>query len=98
MKTNIFDINDIIVITMNMIEDLKNENLYGLKEDTLDLPQYISDKLDILDDDSCEELFSIIDEIVSEVYVLKSGELHELNLIHKEIMILAEEKLYKYIN
>ena len=98
MKSKIFDINDIIVIISKMIEDRKNEELYGIEDDILDIPQYISDKIDMLEEDDCEELFSIIDDIVEEVYKLKTGELHELNLIHKEVMILSEEKLYKYIN
>lgn len=97
MKLKIFDINDIIIIINQMIEDRKNEELYGIEVDILEIPQYINDKLDLLQEDECEELFSIIEEIVEEVYILKSGELHELNLIHKATMILAEEKLDKYI-
>ena len=47
MKSKIFDINDIIVIISKMIEDRKNEELYGIEDDILDIPQYISDKIDM---------------------------------------------------
>jgi hypothetical protein len=36
MKSKIFDINDIIVIISKMIEDRKNEELYGIEDDILD--------------------------------------------------------------
>lgn len=96
--TKIFDINDIIIIIDKMIEDKINEDLYGIEVEILEIPQYIGDKIDKLQENECEELFCIIDEIVEEVYNLKSGELHELNLIHKEIMILSDIKLNKFIN
>lgn len=97
MILKIFDVNDVIIIINKMIEDLKNEDIYGIEVDTLEIPQYINEKIDMLDEDSCEELFSIMDEIAQNVYELKSGELHELNLMNKEIMILVERKLNKYI-
>lgn len=94
---NIFDISDIIIITRAIMEDLQNEELYGLEEESLSIPQYIEEKINTLEDESCEEFFSIIEDIAKQIYKLKSGELHELNTIHKEIVILAEEKLEKYI-
>lgn len=97
MILKIFDVNDVIIIINKMIEDLKNEDIYGIEVDTLEIPQYINEKIDMLDENSCEELFSIMDEIAQNVYELKSGELHELNLMNKEIMILVERKLNKYI-
>lgn len=97
MELKILDMSDVIIIITKIIEDIQNEKLYGVEIDTLEIPQHINDKLDSLEENVCEELFCTIDEIVQEVYDLKSGELHELNLIHKEIMILANEKLYKYI-
>lgn len=94
MKNKVFDLNDIIMLTISMIEDLQNDEKY---DDTLDIPQHISDKIDMLDEDSCENLFLGLEDIAKEVNSLKNGELHELNLMHKEVMILAKEKLYEYI-
>lgn len=97
MTSNIFDISDIISIVMAMIEDIKNEELYGIENDDLNLPLNISNKIDYLNEDECEEFFNLIEEVTNKVYNLKNGELHELNLIHKEIINFSNENLKKYI-
>ena len=97
MTSNIFYISDIISIVMAMIEDIKNEELYGIENDDLNLPLNISNKIDDLNEDECEEFFNLIEEVSNKVYNLKNGELHELNLIHKEIIKFSNENLKKYI-
>ncbi len=97
MTSNIFYISDIISIVMAMIEDIKNEELYGIENDDLNLPLNISNKIDDLNEDECEEFFNLIEEVTNKVYNLKNGELHELNLIHKEIIKFSNENLKKYI-
>ena len=82
---------------MAMIEDIKNEELYGIENDDLNLPLNISNKIDDLNEDECEEFFNLIEEVTNKVYNLKNGELHELNLIHKEIIKFSNENLKKYI-
>ena len=97
MTSNIFYISDIISIVMAMIEDIKNEELYGIENDDLNLPLNISNKIDDLNEDECEEFFNLIEEVTNKVYNLKNGELHELDLIHKEIIKFSNENLKKYI-
>ena len=97
MTSNIFYISDIISIVMAMIEDIKNEELYGIENDDLNLPLNISNKIDDLNEDECEEFFNLIEEVTNKVYNLKNGELHELNLIHKEIIKFSNENIKKYI-
>ncbi|MGL5641693.1 MAG: hypothetical protein ACRDDM_05460 [Paraclostridium sp.] len=97
MTSNIFDISDVIAIVMAMIEDIKNEELYGLESDDLNINLSIIDKIKSLSDNDCEELFELMEDITNKVYNLKNGELHELNLIHKEIINFSNENLKKYI-
>ncbi len=93
----IFDINEIIIIVMAMIEDIKNEDLYGIESEELNIPVYIIKKIESLEEKDCEDFFDLIEAISNKVYKLKNGELHELNLIHKEIIYYANENLKKYI-
>lgn len=97
MTSNIFDISDVIAIVMAMIEDIKNEELYGVESDDLNINLSISDKIESLSDNDCEELFELMEDITNKVYNLKNGELHELNLIHKEIINFSNDNLKKYI-
>ncbi|MEG2788864.1 MAG: hypothetical protein RR942_13715 [Romboutsia sp.] len=97
MTSNIFDISDVIAIVMAMIEDIKNEELYGVESDDLNINLSIRDKIESLSDNDCEELFELMEDITNKVYNLKNGELHELNLIHKEIINFSNENLKKYI-
>jgi len=97
MTSNMFNTNEIIIIVMAMIEDIRNEEIYGIESDELNVPNDISEKICKLEDKNCEEFFYLIDEIASKVYNLKNGELHELNLIHKEIIDFANTNLKKYI-
>jgi hypothetical protein len=97
MTSNIFDVSDVIAIVIAMIEDMKNEELYGVESDDLNIPLSINDKIETLSNKECEEFFELIEEITNKVYNIKNGELHELNLIHKEIINFSHEKLKKYI-
>ncbi|WP_373601223.1 hypothetical protein [Paraclostridium bifermentans] len=97
MTNCIFDINEIIIIVMAMIEDIKNEDLYGIESDELNIPTTISEKIENLEEKDCEEFFGLIEIITNNVYKLKNGELHELNLIHREIIEYSNENLKKYI-
>ena len=45
-----------------------------------------------------EEFFNICDDIANSLLELKSGELNEINLLHSEIIRLANLKLKKYIS
>lgn len=93
----IFDINEIIIIVMAMIEDIKNEDLYGIESEELNIPVSIIKKIENLEEKDCEDFFDLIEVISNKVYKLKNGELHELNLIHKEIIEYSNENLKKYI-
>ena len=53
MTSNIFYRSDIISIVMAMIEDIKNEELYGIENDDLNLPLNISNKIDDLSRKFC---------------------------------------------
>lgn len=97
MTSNIFDISDVISIVMAMVEDIKNEELYGVESDDLNIPLRISEKIETLSDDDCEEFFNLLEDITNKIYNLKNGELHELNLINKEIINFSNKKLEKYI-
>ena len=98
MASSKFNINEIITIVMAMIEDIKNELIYGIESDELNIPNNISEKIDNLDDIECEKFFYLIGEISSKVYNLKNGELHELNVIHKEIIEFSSVYLKEYMN
>lgn len=97
MKSSIFSINDIITIVMAMIEDIDNKEKYGIESDDLNIPININEKIEDLSDKDCEELFYLIDKIAENVYSIKNGELHELNLIHKEVIEFTNENLSKFI-
>ncbi|MEG0181306.1 MAG: hypothetical protein RR942_17515 [Romboutsia sp.] len=97
MTSNIFDISDVISIVMAMLEDIENEEIYGIQNEDLNIPLNINDKIEDLSNYECEEFFSLIEVITNKVYGLKNGELHELNIIHKEIINFSNENLQKYI-
>lgn len=97
MKSSIFSINDIITIVMAMIEDIDNKEKYGIESDDLNISININEKIEDLSDKDCEELFYLIDKIAEKVYSIKNGELHELNLIHKEVIEFTNENLSKFI-
>ncbi|CEN21340.1 hypothetical protein [Paraclostridium sordellii] len=97
MKSSIFSENDIITIVMAMIEDIDNKEKYGIESDELNIHININEKIENLSDKDCEELFYLIDKIAEKVYSIKNGELHELNLIHKEVIEFINENLSKFI-
>ncbi|WP_040329526.1 hypothetical protein [Clostridium ihumii] len=94
---NKFTINEIIVIIMAMIEEFESKEMFGYESEEVYFPKPINDKLEELNEEEYEEFFCNAEEIVEEVYSLKSGELNELNAIHEEISILANDILKKYI-
>ncbi|MCU9816686.1 hypothetical protein [Paraclostridium sp. AKS73] len=57
MASSAFNTNEIITIVMAMIEDIKNESIYGVESDELNIPSDISEKIDNLDDIECEKFF-----------------------------------------
>lgn len=97
MVSSTFNTNEIITIVMAMIEDIKNESIYGIESDELNIPNDISEKIDNLGDIECEKFFSLLDEISNRVYNLKNGELHELNIIHEEIIEFSSVYLKEYM-
>ncbi|MGL5651006.1 MAG: hypothetical protein ACRDDE_04585 [Paraclostridium sp.] len=97
MVSSTFNTNEIITIVMAMIEDIKNESIYGIESDELNIPNDISEKIDNLDDMECEKFFCLIDAISNKVCNLKNGELHELNIIHKEIIEFSSVYLKEYM-
>ena len=97
MVSSTFNTNEIITIVMAMIEDIKNESIYGIESDELNIPNDISEKIDNLGDIECEKLYTLLDEISNKVYNLKNGELHELNIIHKEIIEFSSVYLKEYM-
>ena len=95
---NKFTINEIIVIIMAMIEEFESKEMLGYEsEEEVYFPKPINDKLEEFNAEEYEEFFCNAEEIVEEVYSLKSGELNELNAIHEEISMLANDILKKYI-
>ncbi|KGJ49981.1 hypothetical protein KD33_03245 [Clostridium sp. NCR] len=97
MVSSTFNTNEIITIVMAMIEDIKNELIYGIESDELNIPNDISEKIDNLGNIECENFFSLLYEISNRVYNLKNGELHELNIIHKEIIEFSSVYLKEYM-
>ncbi|WP_250674369.1 hypothetical protein LZ906_010855 [Paraclostridium ghonii] len=97
MTSNMFSTNEIIIIVMAMIEDIKNEEIYGIESEELNIPKDISEKIYKLEDKICEEFFDLIYEIANKLYTLKNGELNELNIIHKEILDFSNIKLKMYM-
>ena len=97
MSTNIFNTREIIIIVMAMIEDIKNETIYGIESDELNIPNNINEKINNLSDVESCEFFCLMDKICDKVYNLKNGELHELNIIHKEIIEFSNMYLKKYM-
>ena len=97
MVSSTFNTNEIITIVMAMIEDIKNESIYGIESDELNIPNDISEKIDNLGDIECEKFFRLLYEISNRVYNLKNGELHELNIIHMEIIEFSSVYLKEYM-
>ena len=95
---NKFTINEIIIIIMAMIEEFESKEMFGYEsEEEVYFPKPINDKLEEFNTEEYEEFFGKVEEIVEDVYSLKSGELNELNAIHEEISMLANDILKKYI-
>lgn len=92
-----FSSNEIITIVMAIIEDIKNELIYGIESDQLNIPDKINKKIEGLNDIECEKFFNILYEIANKLCNLKNGELNELNIIHKEIINLSSIYLKEYM-
>ena len=97
MVSSTFNTNEIITIVMAMIEDIKNESIYGIESDELNIPNDISEKIDNLGDIECEKLLTLLDDLSTRLYNLKNGEVHELNIIHKEITDFSSLYLTEYM-
>lgn len=97
MDKDKFTINEIIMIVMSFIDDLEKEQLYGIKDEEINLPYYVKYKMDNMSSIEYSDFISIIEDISREAYDMKTGELNELNLIHQQIKIMAEELLKGYI-
>ena len=50
-----------------------------------------------MQEEDFEEFMSIIEKISGNIMEIKSGELNELNKCHEEIIYMAEEYLYKFL-
>ena len=99
MSNNKLTKNEIISIVMNLVETKNARDVYG---DILLEPEYtsknIDHKLDTYSEEDRELFWNEISTIVDEIYDLKSGELNQLNMMHMEIVYLAEEYLDKFIS
>ncbi|GAA0116776.1 hypothetical protein [Clostridium senegalense] len=91
-----FTINEVITIVMAMLEQLESISEFGVENEVY-FPKPINDKLNSIEDEEYDNFISKAYEIAEEVYLLKSGELNELNFIHEEINNLAQELLKEYI-
>ncbi|MGG7177588.1 hypothetical protein ACQPU1_08355 [Clostridium paraputrificum] len=93
-----FNINEVILIIMGLIKELEFTEVYGESQiEELYFPKPIEEKLSKLTKYEYEDFMNNSTNIAEEVYELKTGELNELNFLHQEIKILAEEILIKYL-
>ncbi|MFR5264676.1 hypothetical protein [Clostridium sp.] len=90
-----FDKTEIIVVIKEILSDLENSNSI---DEEFYLPNPIEKKIDKMIAKHREEFFNICDDIANSLLELKSGELNEINLLHSEIIRLANLKLKKYIS
>ena len=98
MSQKIFTIKEIITIVMAIIEEIEVAQIYGQElADEMYFPKPILDKLNSLSGNEYECLLSKLSLIAENVFIYKSGELNELNSIHKEIILLANSTLEAYI-
>lgn len=95
MSSIVFKKSEIITIIKEILGDLESE--FQIEEEFY-LPNPIEKKIDRFSSYERENFFNICDEIAKVVLELKSGELNEINMIHNEIIYLAEEKLYEYMD
>lgn len=91
-----FTISEVITIVMAMLEQLESINEFGVENEVY-FPKPINDKLNSIEDEEYDNFISKAYEIADKVYLLKSGELNELNFIHEEVNSLAQELLKEYI-
>ncbi|WP_294156597.1 hypothetical protein [uncultured Clostridium sp.] len=91
-----FNINEIITIIMEEVRVEENRKIYGI-DDEGDYPKHIYDKFEKMQEEDFEEFMSIIEKISGNIMEIKSGELNELNKCHEEIIYMAEEYLYKFL-
>ena len=99
MTNNKFTKNEIISIVMNLVETKNARDVYGdIILDVEYTPKSIDDKLNTYSEKDREFFWNETYTIVDEIYDLKSGELNQLNMMHMEIIYLAEEYLDKFIS
>ena len=98
MLQKIFTMKEIITIVMAILEEIEVAKIYGQElADEMYFPKPILDKLNSLSGNEYEYLLSKATIIAETVFVYKSGELNELNSIHQEIILLANDILEAYI-
>ncbi|GAA0077889.1 hypothetical protein UT300005_22670 [Clostridium sp. CTA-5] len=98
MKVDIFTINEIIAIVMDLVDKLEVYQLYGFEDESeLNISKPINDKLKSLDSNNYDDFICKCSEIAEEILSIKTGELNELNYCHQEISFLAENRLNGYI-
>lgn len=97
MDKLLFTNSEIIIVIKECMVGIEKE-LHGEQEEDFYLPKPIMDKIDFLSNEDREEFFDNCDEIAKRVLKLKTGELNEINMIHNEIRILANESLKNYLN
>lgn len=89
----LFEMSDIITIVMSFVSDIELE----YEGDDLNLPVNIMSKVEKLGDIEYDDFMKKICEISDHIYELKTGELNQLNMMHKEIKKCAQEKVSEYL-
>lgn len=95
MNSIVFEKSEIITIIKGILGELESESQI---EEEFYLPNPIEKKIDGFSSNERENFFNICEEIAKSILELKTGELNEINMIHNEIIYLAEEKLYEYMD
>lgn len=88
-----FEMDDIIMIVMSFIHDMES----GIEDDEIHVPFDIMHKINILSESEYDDFINKIYEIANNVFLFKTGELNELNMMHKSIRRMASEEMKEYL-
>lgn len=88
-----FEMDDIIMIVMSFIHDMES----GIEDDEIHVPFDIMHKINILSESEYDDFINKIYEIANNVFLFKTGELNELNMMHKSIRRIASEEMKEYL-
>lgn len=88
-----FEMDDIIMIVMSFIHDMES----GIEDDEIHVPFDIMHKINILSESEYDDFINKIYEIANNVFLFKTGELNELNMMHKSIRRIASEEMREYL-